>query len=156
MRRDFWRDLYPISETQRRFARATAVWIYLPIGVFTLIALAAAAAAIAGAVGNGLNQWAQLATIILAAALLAAGFAVWIILLAAIGGLEDLLETMPFFTSRLRLRVVTIARAGRRTLNEIRRAIAFVEGLFSSGGRVAIDTWRHRMHGSRRGGKSNG
>lgn len=156
MRRDFWRDLFPISETQRRFARASAAWIYLPIGIGALVALAAAAAVIVGGAENGLARWAQIATILFAFLLIAAGFAVFLLLLAAIGGLELLLEALPFFSSRVRLRVVTFARAARRTLNDIRRSIAFVDGLFFSGGRVVLDAWQDRMRGSRRGGKPHG
>jgi hypothetical protein len=150
MRRDFWRDLYPISETRRRFARATAIWIYLPIGTGALIALAAAAALIVGSAGSSLSSWAQIATILFTVLMIVAGFAICLLLLAAIGGLELLLETLPFFSSRVRLRVVTGARAIRRGLNGIRGSVAFLDGIFFSGGKVASDVWRKmggRNHG---------
>jgi hypothetical protein len=156
MRRDFWRDLYPISETQRRFARATAVWIYLPIGLGALIALAAAVAVIGGGPGGGLTRWAQTVTIVFSAILLAAGFAALLLLLAAIGALEYLLEVLPFFTSRLRLRVVVGARWGNRTLNKVRHSIEYLTGIFSTGRVIAIHALRKRMPGSRRGGKRYG
>jgi hypothetical protein len=155
MRRNFWKDLYPISETRRRFARSTAVWIYLPIGIGALIAIAAAVAVIGGVPGSGLNQWAQAATIVLAGVLLGAGFAIWLLLVAAIGGLEDLMAVMPFFTSRLRLRVVTGARWWNRTLNEIRRSIISVTGFFSPAEKVETAPWQLRMPKIPRGGKSN-
>jgi hypothetical protein len=150
MRRDFWRDLYPISETQRRFARASALWIYLPIGLGALIAIAAAAALIGGSGGGGITVWSQIATILFTILMIGAGFAICLILLAVIGGLELLLETLPFFSSRVRLRVVTGARAVRRALKGIRRSVAFVDGIFFSGGQVANDVWRKvggRNHG---------
>lgn len=150
MRRDFWRDLYPISETRRRFTRATAMWIYLPIGVGALIALAAAAVLIAGSAGSGLSSWAQIATILFTVLMIVAGFAICLVLLAAIGGLELLLKTLPFFSSRVRLRVVTGARAIRRGLNRIRGSVAFMDGILFSGGKVASEVWRKlggRYHG---------
>ncbi len=156
MRRDFWRDLYPISETQRRFTRASAAWIYLPIGLGALIALAVGAVLIAGSSGNGLGRWAEIATILFSTLLIAAGLAFFLLLLAAIGGLELLLETLPFFSSRVRLRVVTGARGIRRILTQIRQSVAVVDGLFFSGGTVAVDAWRNRINGSRRGGKNHG
>ncbi len=156
MRRDFWRDLYPISETQKRFARASAVWIYLPIGIGALIALAVGAGLIVGSSGGGLSSWAEIATIIFSALLIAAGLAFFVLLLAAIGGLELLLETLPFFSSRVRLRVVTGARGIRRILTQIRQTVAVVDGVFFSGGQVAVNAWRGRMRESRRGGKNHG
>jgi hypothetical protein len=156
MRRDFWRDLYPISETQKRFARATAVWIYLPIGFGALIAIAAAAAVIGGGPGGGLIRWAQTVTIVFSAMLMGAGFAVLLLLLAAIGGLEYLLEVLPFFTSRLRLRVVAGARWGNRALNKVRHSIEYLTGIFSTGRVMAFHVLRIRTSGNRRGGTHHG
>jgi hypothetical protein len=153
MRRNFWRDLYPISETRRRFTRATALWIYLPIGLGALAAIAAAIAVIATVPGSGLERWAQAATIVLASVLIGTGFAAWLLLIAAIGELEDLMEVMPFFTSRLRLRVVTGARWWNRTLNDVRRSIASLIEFFSPAQRAGIVPWRKRMKRTARGGK---
>jgi hypothetical protein len=156
MRRDFWRDLYPITETQRRFSRATAAWIYLPIAIGALLALAVAAAVIGGGASGGLTRWAQTVTIVFSAVLLGAGFAALLLLVAAIGALEYLLEVLPFFTSRLRLRVVAGARWGNRALNKVQHSIESLTGIFSTSRAFAINVLRKRMRGGRRGGKTYG
>jgi len=156
MRRDFWRDLYPISETRRRFGRATALWIYLPVGLAALIVLAVAAAVFVGGPSGGLSRWSQTVTIVFTVVLLAAGFAALLLLLAAIGALEYLLEVLPFFTSRVRLRVVAGARWGNRALNKAQHSIEYLTGFFSTGRVLAVHALRIRTHGSRRGGKTHG
>jgi hypothetical protein len=153
MRRDFWRDFSPISETQRRFARASAVWIYLPIGIGALIALAVGALLIVGSSGGGLSSWAEIATILFSAILIGAGLAFFLLLLAAIGALEYLLETLPFFTSRVRLRVVAGARWASRALNKTQHSMEYLTGIFSTGRVIAIHALRIRTPASRRGGK---
>jgi hypothetical protein len=156
MRRDFWRDLYPISETQRRFARATAAWIYLPIGLGALIAIAAAVAVIGGGAGSGLTRWAQTITVVFTAILLGAGLALLLLLVAAIGGLEYLLEVLPFFTSRVRLRVVAGARWGNRALNKVLHSLEYLTGIFSTGRVMVFHALRIRTSGNRRGGTHHG
>ncbi len=156
MRRDFWRDLYPISETQRRFARATAAWIYLPIGAGALIALAVAFAVIGGGSGSGLTRWAQTVTVVFSAILIGAGLAFLLLLVAAIGGLEYLLEVLPFFTSRVRLRVVAGARWGNRALNKLQHSIEYLTGIFSTGRAMAFYAFRKRNPGNHRRGNHYG
>jgi hypothetical protein len=134
MDRNFWHDLYPTSETRKRFSRSSALWIYLPIAAGALIAGVAAVAVLVFVPRDSSAawaQWAQLATIILAAALLVTGFISWLVILASIWGLRDLLRALPDFTSRMRLRFIFGARSWKRGLNTVKRSAAAVSRVLS-------------------------
>ena len=131
MDRNFWRDLYPMSETRRRLSRSSWVWIYLPIAAAVIVAAGLAILILGSAPGDGFLQGGQLATIILAGGMLVAGFLSWLVLLACLWGLGDLLQTLPAFTSRMRLRFVTGARSVRRTIYTVKRTAAAVMRFFS-------------------------
>jgi hypothetical protein len=131
MGRNFWRDLYPMSETRRRLSRSSWVWIYLPIAAAVMIAAGLAVLIFSSAPGDGFMEGGQLATIILAGGMLAAGFLSWLAILACLWGLGDLLETLPALTTRMRLRFVTGARSWRRTIFSIKHAAAAVLRFFT-------------------------
>jgi hypothetical protein len=121
MNKDFWRDLYPRSETRRRLSRSSWVWIYLPIAASVLIAAGLAVATLVSNPGDGFMQGGQLAVIILAGGMLAAGFLFWLAILACLWGLGDILQTLPALTTRIRLRFVTGARFWKRTIHAVKR-----------------------------------
>jgi hypothetical protein len=152
MDRNFWRDLYPISETKRRFSRSSFLWIYLPIGASALIAVGIAVAVLGTVRGDEISQQAQLATIAMAAVLLAAGFFSWLFLLGSIWGLNDLLGVLPVFTSRMRLRFVIGARSWKRRISGIKRAAAAVSRFLYPEKRDGLSPLEKRMRTSRRGG----
>jgi hypothetical protein len=154
--RNFWRDLYPVSETRRRLRRASWLWIYLPIAASALVAAGIALALFGSQPGDGLEQSAQLATIILAGLLLAAGFVSWLILLASISGLADLLEKLPFYSSRMRLRFVIGARSWKRSVTGIKRTAAAIARFFSPSKGEGLNEWEKRLQESRRRGDRNG
>ena len=156
MDKNFWRDLYPTSETRRRFARTSWRWIYLPIAASALVAVGIAAAVLVSTPGGGFPQSGQLATIVLAGMLLAAGFFAWLVILACLWGLNDVLEILPVFTSRARLRVVIGARAWKRRISGIKRIAAAVFRFFSPGKRSGPFPWEKMKRTGRRGGHSNG
>jgi hypothetical protein len=126
MDKNFWRDLYPTSETHKRFARSTLLRIYLPIGAAILFFAGIAVAVLASSPGDGLSQSAQLATTVMAAVLLAAGFLSWLLILVFLWGLYDVLEVLPVITSRVRPRFVIAARSWRKRINGVRRISAAV------------------------------
>jgi peptidoglycan biosynthesis protein MviN/MurJ (putative lipid II flippase) len=128
------------------------MWIYLPIAASALVAVGIALAVLGSISGSGpagWEHWAQLATIILAAGLLAAGFASWLILLTSIWGLGDLLKILPDFTSRMRLRFVTGARSWRRGFHAFKRSAAAISRFFSAPPRTG-GGWEGRVQRSRR------
>jgi hypothetical protein len=126
MDRNFWRDLYPISETRRRFARYSFRRIYLPVGAGVLVAAGIAAAVLAAAPGEDFSQTAQLATIAMAFALLGAGFVAWLFILGSLWGLNGILEILPVVSARMRLRFIIGARSYRKTINAIKHIAAAV------------------------------
>jgi hypothetical protein len=154
MDRKFWRDLYPISETRRRLNRSSFLWIYLPIAATALIAVGIAVAVLGFTPGDGFTQWAQTATIVLAAMLMAAGFVAWLIILASIWGLRDLMGDLPDFTSQMRLRVVIRARSLKRGIITFKRAVAAISRFFSPGKRSG-SRWEEPLRQSRRREKSD-
>jgi hypothetical protein len=131
MNKDFWRDLYPMSETRRRFSRSSRLWIYLPVAAAVLLAAAAAVALLVSVPVSGPAHEGQLATIVLAAGFLAAGFVSWLAILACVWGLGDLLDVLPALTSRMRLRFVVGARSWRRGIYAFKRTTAAVARFFS-------------------------
>ncbi len=131
MDRNFWRDLYPMSETRRRLSRSSWVWIYLPIAAAVLVAAGLAVLIFGFAPGDGFMQGGQLATIILAGGMLAAGFLSWLAILACLWGLGDLMETLPALTTRMRLRFVTGARSWKRTIYTVKHAAGAVLRFFT-------------------------
>jgi F0F1-type ATP synthase membrane subunit c/vacuolar-type H+-ATPase subunit K len=131
MDRNFWRDLYPISETKRRFAHYSYLWIYLPIGAAAVIAVGIAAAVLGSVTGEGIAHDAQLATVAMAGALLAAGFLAWLVILALLWGVGDVLRILPALSGRVRLRFVTRARSLKRTFIGVKRTAAAVARFFS-------------------------
>jgi hypothetical protein len=136
MNRNFWHDLYPTSETRKRLARSSLLWIYLPIAVGALLAVAVAVAVLGlapRASPAGWAHWAELATVILAAALLVTGFIAWLAILTSIWGLRDLLGKLPDFTSRMRLRFILGTRSWKRGLNAVKHAAAVVSQAISPG-----------------------
>jgi hypothetical protein len=151
MNRNFWRDLYPMSETRRRLSRASFLWIYLPIAASALLAVGIAIAVLGFKPGDGIEDWSQLATIVLAAALLVTGFVSWLVILASIWGLRDLLDILPDFTSRMRLRFVVGARSWKRGLNTVKRSSAAVSRFFSPDKRDQ-SWWEGQLRKSRRRG----
>jgi hypothetical protein len=130
MNRNFWHDLYPVSETRRRFARSSFWQIYFPVIAGALLAVGLAVAVIGFAPGGDFTQGGQLATIVLAAGLLAAGFLAWLILLACLVGLGETLAVIPALTSRMRLRVIPVARVWKRNIHFVERAAAAVFRFF--------------------------
>jgi hypothetical protein len=154
--RNFWRDLYPVSEARRRLRRASWLWIYLPIAASALVAAGIALALFGSQPGDGFEQSAQLATIILAGLLLVAGFLSWLILLVSISGLTDLLERLPVYSSRMRLRFVVGARSWKRTVTGIKRAASAVSRFFSPSKGEGLNEWERRLQEGRRRGGRNG
>jgi hypothetical protein len=130
MKRNFWRDLYPVSETRRRFARSSFWQIYLPIIAAALVAVGIAVAAIGFTRGGDFTESGQLATIILAGGLLAAGFLSWLVLLACLWGLNDVLDVLPVFTGRIRLRMISGSRVWTRNIYGVQRAAEAVFRFF--------------------------
>jgi hypothetical protein len=141
MNRNFWRDLYPVSETRRRLARSSWIWIYLPIAAAFLAAACLAAVVLGSASGDGYLQNGQLATIILAGGMLAAGFIGWLTILAALWGLGDLLELLPALTTRVRVRFVSGARLLERNIHTAKRTAAAVSRFFSREKRAGAPRW---------------
>jgi hypothetical protein len=141
MNRNFWRDLYPVSETRRRLARSSWIWIYLPIAAGFLIAACLAAVLLGSAPGDGYLQNGQLATIILAGGMLAAGFLGWLAILAALWGLGDLMQSLPMLTTRVRVRFVNDARLWKRNIHGVKRTAAAVTRFFSRGKRAGTPRW---------------
>ncbi|MGB7539490.1 MAG: hypothetical protein WBM17_13205 [Anaerolineales bacterium] len=131
MGRNFWRDLYPMSETRKRLSRSSWVWIYLPIAAGVLIAAGLAITILVSAPGDGFMQGGQLATIILAGGMLIAGFLSWLAILACLWGLGDLARVLPALTTRMRLRFVAGARSWRRAIYAVKRTAAAVMRFFS-------------------------
>ncbi len=131
MKKDFWRDLYPISETRRRLSRSSWVWIYVPIAASVLIAAGLAVAILVSTPGDGVMQGGQLAVILLAGGMLAAGFLAWLAILACLWGLGDVLQALPALTTRIRLRFVTGARFWKRAIHAVKRTVAAVSVFFS-------------------------
>ncbi|MBN1439280.1 MAG: hypothetical protein JW929_07725 [Anaerolineales bacterium] len=131
MDKDFWHDLYPTSETRRRLFRATILRIYLPIGVAALIAIGIGAAAFATARGGDPAHPAQLAILVLAAGLLAAGFVAWLIILESIWRIENVMRRLPEFTGWMRLHFILGARSWKRGANTVKRSADSVLRLFS-------------------------
>src|SRR4030042_3294222 len=122
MDRNFWRDLYPISETRRRLNPPAFLCISLPIAATALIAVGIAIAVLGFTPGDGFANWAQTATIVLAAALMVTGFVSWLAILASIWGLRDLMGHLPDFASQMRLRVVIRARSLERGINTVQHS----------------------------------
>jgi hypothetical protein len=131
MDRNFWRDLYPMSETRKRLSRSSWVWIYLPIGASVLIATGLAIIILGSAPGDGYMQGGQLAAIILAGGMLIAGFLSWLAILVCLWGLGDLVQVLPVLTTRMRLRFVAGARSWRRAIYAVKRSAAAVMRFFS-------------------------
>ncbi len=131
MDRNFWRDLYPVSETRRRFARRSLLWIYLPVGAAVLLAVAAAAALLVSGAANGSEHDAQMATVVLAAGLLAAGFVSWLAILISLWGIGDALDVLPALGGRVRLRFVSGARMWKRGILSVKRTVAAAARFFS-------------------------
>jgi hypothetical protein len=136
MDRNFWSDLFPISETRRRLSQSAFRRIYLPIGAFALIAVVLAAAVLGSDPGDGFSHAAQLATAVMAMTLLAAGFVAWLCILAAVWGLNDALEILPAITSRTRLRFVIVVRSWRRRILGVRRIAASAFRILSPAGKT--------------------
>ncbi len=155
MDRNFWRDLFPMSETRRRLSRSSFLWIYLPILASALIAVGIAVAVLGFAPGDGFAQGAELATIILAAALLVTGFVSWLVILASIWGLRDLLAILPDFTSRMRLRFVIGAKSWKRGANAVKRSAVAVSRFFSVEKRSG-SRWEEQLRSNRRRGDRDG
>jgi hypothetical protein len=153
--RNFWRDLYPLSETRRRFSRSSYLWIYLPIAASALVAVGAAIALLGFVPGNGFELGGQLAAIILAAVLLAAGFLSWLVILAFLWGLNDLLEILPALTSRMRLRFVIGARSWKRGFTTVKRTSAAISRFFSPKESDGKSLWKIPMQRSRRRGEKD-
>jgi hypothetical protein len=130
MKRDFWRDLYPVSETRRRFARSSFWQIYFPIIAGALVAVGIAVAAIGFTRGGDFTRSGQVATIILAGGLLAAGFLSWLAILACLWGLNDLLDVLPVFTGRIRLRMISGSRVWKRNIYGVQHAAEAVFRFF--------------------------
>jgi hypothetical protein len=150
MDRNFWRDLYPMSETRRRLSRSSWGWIYLPIAAAVLVAAGLAIVIFSSAPGDGFLQGGQMATIILAGGMLAAGFLSWLVLLACLWGLGDLMQTFPALTTRMRLRFVTGARSSRRTIYTVKRTAAAVLRFFSPDKGAGFFRWPSAKRGSGR------
>jgi F0F1-type ATP synthase membrane subunit c/vacuolar-type H+-ATPase subunit K len=155
MDRNFWRDLYPVSETRRRFAHSSYLWIYLPVAAAGLITAGIAAAVLGSVTGEGIARDAQLATVAMAMALLAAGFIAWLVILALLWGLGDILGVLPVISGRVRLRFVTRARSLRRTIYGVKRTAAAVYRFFSFG-RENESVWERRLPPSPRKGSGDG
>jgi hypothetical protein len=126
MKRDFWHDLYPVSETRRRFARSSFRQIYLPILLGALLAVGLAVAVVGFAPGGDYTQSSQLATIVMAIGLLTGGFLAWLAILACLWGLADALEALPRLTGVMRLRIIPAARIWKRNIHAAERAAAVV------------------------------
>ena len=141
MNRNFWRDLYPVSETRRRLAQSSWVWIYLPIAAGFLIAACLAVVLLGSAPGDGYLQFGQLATIILAGGMLAAGFLGWLAILAALWGLGDLVQSLPMLTTRVRVRFVNNAHMWKRNILAVKRTAAAVSRFFSRKERAGSPRW---------------
>jgi hypothetical protein len=131
MKKEFWRDLYPISETRRRLSRSSWVWIYTPIAASVFIAVGLAVAILGSTPGDGFMQGGQLAAIILAGGMLAAGFLAWLAILACLWGIGDVLLALPALTTRIRLRFITGARFWKRSIHAVKRTASAVLMYFS-------------------------
>lgn len=151
MSKMFWRDFNPASEARKDFERASWWRIYLPVAASALIAVGAAVVVLGVVPGDGLEQAGQLATIILAAGMLAAGFIAWLVILTCLWNLGDGLKILPAFTSRMRLRFVLIARSWKRHLHGVRRAAAAVSRFLSPEKEEAKEGWTPPVHGRRKG-----
>lgn len=156
MDRNFWRDLYPISDTRKRLSRSSFLWIYLPIGAGALLAIVIAAAVLTSRPEDGYSQGAQLATVAMAFILLAAGFASWLVILLLIWELNDLLDVLPALAGRMRLRFVIGARSWKRRISGVKRIAAGVFRFFSPKKSGGPYPWEQRHQKSRRGGDGNG
>ncbi|MBN2084406.1 MAG: hypothetical protein JW748_04215 [Anaerolineales bacterium] len=141
MDRKFWRDLYPMSETRRRFTQSSWAWIYLPIGASILIAAWLAVAILGFAPEDGYMQGGQLATIILAGGMLAAGFFSWLVILVCLWGVGDVMRALPALTTRMRLRFVTGADTVKRMIHTVKRTAASVLRIFSPNKIVGLNRW---------------
>ena len=141
MNRKFWRDLYPMSETRRRLNQSSWVWIYLPVAASILIAAGLAVAILGFAPQDGYLLGGQLATIILAGGMLAAGFLSWLAILACLWGVGDVIRALPNVTTRMRLRFVAGAHAVTRTIHTVKRTAASVLRFFSPGKTEELNRW---------------
>jgi hypothetical protein len=151
MQRNVMNDIYPVSEARRRFAAECWRWIYLPV-IACLAVVVGIVLAMAGSSGGyGFGLWAQLATIVFAGFLIAAGLFVLPLLLAFVWVAAELLDVLPIFTVRMRMGMVIYSYR----LRKISRGIHRIAGLFSgvlSPGRRKADRFR-RVPGSRYGRK---
>lgn len=141
MDRNFWRDLYPMSETRRRLSRSSWIWIYLPIAASILLAAGLAVLILGSAQEDGFSLGGQLATIILAGGMLAAGFLSWLAILACLWGVGDVIRVLPALTTRMRLRFVTGAQAVKRIIHAVKRITAFVSRFFSPDKTEGLNRW---------------
>jgi hypothetical protein len=148
MNRNFWRDLYPVSETRRRLARSSWVWIYLPIAAGFLIAACLAAILLGSGPGDGYLQTGQVATIILAGGMLAVGFLGWLVILAALWALGDLMQLLPMLTTRMRVRFVNDARLLKRNIHTVKHTAAAVSRFFSRNKHAGAARWTPPVRGS--------
>jgi len=139
-----------MSETRRRLSRSSWIWIYLPIAASILLAAGLAVLILGSVPEDGFSLGGQLATIILAGGMLAAGFLSWLAILACLWGLGDVLRGLPALTTRMRLRFVTGARSWKRTIHTVKRAGASVLGFFSHDRNRAMNRWPPPSRGSGR------
>jgi hypothetical protein len=156
MDKQFWRDFHPVSETRRRFSQSSWLWIYAPIGASALLAVGTAVAVLGSISANGFEHTARLATIILAAGMLTAGFISWLAILAFLWGLDDVLSDLPAFTGRMRLQFVLISRSWRRGIQAVKRTAVALSRLLSPAKREAEGRWMPPSRGRRRRGARDG
>lgn len=143
-------------DSRRRFQRATVIWIYLPICLSALLALGLLISLTAASGGGNLESLSQVAIVILAVILLAAGFTVLVFCIAAAFGIGLLVDLIPRHTDRLRWTTARVARTTHTLSNAVARPFIIMAGIRAMGASV-LDSLRdaHTERALRRGGRND-
>jgi cell division septal protein FtsQ len=130
------REPASIPETRKRFMRATALWIYLPVCAGVLAALGLMIGITAGGSGGRMQAWSQLATVLMAAMLIAAGVAGLIFLVTAAIGIGMLVDRLPRYSVRMRRVTTLAARQTRRASDLAAEPFLFLAEVQAMGGSI--------------------
>ncbi len=143
-------------ETRRRFSRAVALWVYFPVGIGALAALALAIGIAAGGSGGRMQAWSHLATVLLAGLLLEAGLAALAFLILAAIGIGMLVDFLPRYSVRLRRYTARAARAARITSDSVAEPFIFLAELRAAGGGILELLGESIAPGARKKGDTDG
>jgi hypothetical protein len=134
-------------DPRRRFERAAFLWITLPILLVALMAAIFFLATVATAGGGRLGTLAQLATVMLAGILLAAGAATIVFCVAAARGVNRLVVFLPPRTRRIRRATAQAAMVTARLSDFAVQPVIYLAGLRAMGRGFADgvrDLWKER------------